>query len=159
MTLPFLQSDPGDDPVIVEGVFKASPERVFRAWTTPEEVMKWFGRDVRLRSAEIDLRVGGAWRFVFPSNDGVETCLTGEYLEIEPGRRLVFSWRHERAKAAGEVDSTPESQVAVDFASAPNGARVRLEHSRIGAVDGRKGVGGGWSESFGRIQSLVEAKA
>ena len=61
MTPPFLRSAPGSDPIVVEGTFAASPERVFRAWTRPEEVRKWFGQQPdSLESAEIDLRVGGA---------------------------------------------------------------------------------------------------
>ena len=43
MSLPFLKSPPGETPVIVEGLFAASPDRVFRAWTEADEVLKWFG--------------------------------------------------------------------------------------------------------------------
>ncbi len=65
MSLPFVQTAPGADPIIVTGFLAASPAKVFRAWTDPKVVMKWFGPTPgALISAEIDLRQGGKWRFV-----------------------------------------------------------------------------------------------
>ena len=58
MTLDFLQTEQGDDPVVVEGHFAAPPAKVFQAWTDPDIVMKWFGPAPNsLHSAAIDLQL------------------------------------------------------------------------------------------------------
>lgn len=156
MTLPFLKTAPGADPVIVEGAFKASPERVFRAWTTPDEVMQWFGRPPnKLASAEIDLVVGGQWRFTMTSQGDERHAILGEYLEIDPGRRLVFTWAHEKRHADGRVETSPHSRVEVAFETTATGTALRLEHSALSAEQVRIGVGEGWSASFTRIADVV----
>jgi uncharacterized protein YndB with AHSA1/START domain len=158
MTPLFLRCAPGSDPIVVEGTFAASPERVFRAWTRPEEVRKWFGQQPdSLESAEIDLRVGGAWRFAFPASETHRDVLGGTYATVDPGRRLAFSWVHERTFPDGRFETTPESTVTVIFEPAGDGTLVRLTHAAIRAEDARKGVGQGWAASFGRISELVAA--
>ncbi len=152
MSLPFLKSVPGGEPVIVEGVFKASPDRVFRAWTDESEVASWFGPGDRgLAAAEIDLRVGGAWRFDYGLRGGRRDVLRGEYLDILPGKRLVFSWIHERTKPEGDVEATPASQVTITFDASGGGTSVRLVHERIVQEAGRLGVGEGWNDSFANL--------
>ncbi len=151
----FLQTRPGADPVIVEGIFNAAPERVFRAWTEPDEVVKWFGaRPGSLASAEIDLRVGGGWCFVLTDTPEKTVRLEGEYIHIEPARALVFSWRHVEV-LGGEHEETRQSRVSVAFR--PHGERsthVRLMHEEIRAEDARIGVGTGWDASFTSLQNL-----
>lgn len=150
MTLPFLISPPGDTPVILEGLLPASPERVFRAWTTPSEVTKWFGRAThRLTSAEIDLQVGGLWRFAFSADE----ALHGAYLAIEPATLLRFSWMHERRSPKGVVETTPTSQVSVSFEPRQGGAYIRLVHEALSGDTTR--FGEGWSISLASMRELV----
>ena len=74
-------TEPGADPIVVEGYFAAAPARVFQAWTDPDIVMRWFGRVPNsLHSATIDLRRGGAWRFVESSDDVKSVGFEGEYV-------------------------------------------------------------------------------
>ena len=151
MTLPFLTSPPGDSPLIVEGLFPATPERVFRAWTTPSEVAQWFGKQPnRLASADIDLRVGGLWRFAFSA----EEALHGAYLAIEPARLLSFSWMHERRLADGALQTSPTSQVSVRFEPRQGGAYVRLVHEALSGDT--TPFGEGWSQSFTRIRDILQ---
>lgn len=157
MSLPFLTSPPGDTPVVVEGLFKAAPERVFRAWTEPEEVVKWFGAAPHsLQTVDIDLREGGAWRFAYPASEGRQSAMRGEYVAIEAGRRLIFTWQHERVLEGGEREATPRSQVTVTFEPKAGGTFVRLVHEAIEKIAGRQGVGKGWNASFGHLQALLE---
>lgn len=160
MTLAFLRSPEGADPIVVEGTFKATPERVFRAWTTPDEVKKWFGqRPDSLASAEIDLQVGGSWRFAFEAMEAHQDVLGGTYAAVEPGSRLSFSWIHERVFPDGRVEKTPASEVTVTFEPVDGGTFVRLVHAAIRAEDARKGVGQGWNASFGAIQAALDTES
>lgn len=150
-----MKSQPGDEPVVVEGYFAAAPDRVFDAWTNPDIVVKWFGsKPNSLHSADIDLRPGGAWRFVMSSGADGSNGFEGEYLDIEPDRRLVFSWSHVIEKPGGVRDVTPHSRVEVDFSPKGGGTYVRLVHSAIQSDDARRGVGGGWEKGFGYMTDM-----
>ena len=73
----------------------ARPSIVFEALTTAERVCAWWGPDdLPVIRAEIDAQVGGAYRVRFQTLDGLEHEAFGEYLEIDPPRRLVMSWRY-----------------------------------------------------------------
>jgi uncharacterized protein YndB with AHSA1/START domain len=160
MTLPFLKSPEGQEPVLVEGEFAAAPARMFRAWTDPDELKSWFGRGPgSIESAQVDVRVGGTWRFDLGAGDGNRDVLFGEYLAVEPNRRLVFSWRHERTDASGRVETSAPSQVTVTFEPVDAGVRVKLVHAAIAGSDGRIGVGTGWSASFATLSERFGAMA
>lgn len=155
MTFAFVKTELGADPIVVEGYFAAPPEKVFHAWTDPESVMKWFGHTPNsLHSAEIDLKPGGAWQFLMTKDDQRSVGFEGEYLEIEPGGRLVFSWAHVVAHSDGNRDATSYSQVEVTFTAKGGGTDIRLVHSAIQTEDARKGVGSGWEGAFGHISAL-----
>jgi len=69
--------------------FAAAPAQVFEAWTQPEQLAEWWDpTGARLRACEVDLRPGGAFRFV---NSGHSLPFAGEYLTVEPPGRLVFT--------------------------------------------------------------------
>jgi uncharacterized protein YndB with AHSA1/START domain len=69
----------------------APKEQVFRAWTTPEFIKRWWGGDNgKVTAAEVDLRVGGTWRWVIFAN-GSDWGFHGEYLQVIPGERLLYT--------------------------------------------------------------------
>ena len=81
---------PADDQILITREFDAPSELVFKAWTTPELVKRWWsGRQGSMKSAEIDLRIGGVWRYVMEAGDGSEVAFHGEYREIVPNERIV----------------------------------------------------------------------
>src|SRR5262245_8894126 len=85
-----------DDPertLVIERVFKASPERVFKAWTDPAVLATWWG-PIGFTAAEyrLDVRKDGAWRTVMRAPDGSSHRVSGVYREIMPPTRLVFTW-------------------------------------------------------------------
>ena len=83
---------PADDQILMTREFAAPAHLVYRAYTTPELVMRWWaGRRGQMRSAEIDLRVGGAWRWVMGADGGEEVAFHGVYREIVPNERLVHT--------------------------------------------------------------------
>lgn len=100
--------------------FNASPERVFDAWLDPERVMKWMSPKAEMVRAKIDPRVGGSFSFV-DRRDGAETDHTGEYLEIDRPRRLVFTW-------AIPQDSADVDRVTVEIVPHEEGALLTLTH-------------------------------
>jgi uncharacterized protein YndB with AHSA1/START domain len=81
---------PADDQILITREFDAPKHLVYRAYTTPELVKRWWsGHRGSVTSAEIDLRVGGRWRYVMITNDGFEVAFHGEYRELVPDERLV----------------------------------------------------------------------
>jgi uncharacterized protein YndB with AHSA1/START domain len=81
---------PSDREIVMTRDFDAPRELVFQAWTNPEHVPHWFGpRGTTVPLCEIDLRPGGAWRYVLHSPDGSEMGMGGVYQEISPPERLV----------------------------------------------------------------------
>jgi uncharacterized protein YndB with AHSA1/START domain len=83
---------PTDEQILITREFNAPKHLVFKAWTTPELVRKWWsGHKGTTTSAEIDLRVGGSWRYVMIANGEFEVAFHGEYREIVPNERLVYT--------------------------------------------------------------------
>lgn len=151
----FVRSEPGDDPIVVEGYFAAKPEKVFHAWTDPDYVLKWFGQaPYSLLAASIDLRPGGRWQFIKSKDENMAVTFEGEYLDIEHNKRLLFSWSHVVAHSNGIRDETPFSQVEVTFTAKGGGTDVRVTHSSIKSEDARRGVGMGWNASFNHLADI-----
>jgi uncharacterized protein YndB with AHSA1/START domain len=84
---------PGDRETVVERIFNAPRDVVWRAFTTPELVAQWWGRGNKLVIEELDLRPDGRWRFVEHADDGIYG-FEGRYREITPPERLIstFGW-------------------------------------------------------------------
>ncbi len=81
---------PSDREILITRTFDAPAARVFDAWTTPEHVRQWWGSDdAPMVECDIDLRVGGAWRYVTRGTDGTEFAWHGTYREVERPGRLV----------------------------------------------------------------------
>lgn len=80
-----------DQEIVITRVFDAPRELVFDAWTTPEHITRWFGpKGFTLTTQEIDVRVGGRWRFVFQGPDGTIYDNRMVFLEVERPELLVF---------------------------------------------------------------------
>ncbi|HEX3211044.1 MAG TPA: SRPBCC family protein [Actinomycetota bacterium] len=83
---------PTDEQILITREFDAPRHLVYRAWTTPELVRRWWsGRRGEVTVAEIDLRVGGRWRYVLAAEGGGEVAFSGEYREIVPNERIVYT--------------------------------------------------------------------
>jgi uncharacterized protein YndB with AHSA1/START domain len=81
---------PTDEQILITREFDAPRHLVWKAWTTPELVRRWWHANRgEMTVAEIDLRVGGAWRYAMVTPDGFEVAFHGEYREIVPDERLV----------------------------------------------------------------------
>ncbi len=86
----FKISLPSDLEIVMERVFDAPRELVFKVWTEAEHVKRWWGcNESKLVVCEADVRPGGQWRYVMRTNDGSEFPFKGEYRELNPPERLV----------------------------------------------------------------------
>ena len=98
--------------------FDAPPQLVYTAWTTPELVRRWWaGRRGEVKVAEIDLRVGGSWRFVMVAAGGYEVAFHGTYKEIVPNERIVTTEVFEAMGGDGVIND-------VSFIAAEGGTRL-----------------------------------
>ncbi len=98
---------PSDTEVQITRVFDAPRDLIYLAWTTPELVRRWWAGDQgEIKSIEIDLRVGGSWRYVMVANAGFEVAFHGQYLELVPGERIVSTDVFEGMPGATAISTT-----------------------------------------------------
>ncbi|MGH6782707.1 MAG: SRPBCC family protein [Sphingomonadaceae bacterium] len=126
----------------------ATPAEVYRAWTQPELLARWFGpENVRAEKAEIDARVGGHYRIAMRGSDGELHQVSGEYHEVVENERLVFSWAW---------ISTPERVSRVTVTLKPDGdvTILTLLHEQFfdEAAAGRHVHG--WTGSLVKLEQL-----
>ena len=97
---------PTDEQILITREFDAPKHLVYRAWTTPELVRRWWtaGRG-EMTTCEIDLRVGGTWRYAMVADGGMEVAFHGEYREIVPDERLVTTEVYEAMPEGEAVDT------------------------------------------------------
>jgi len=152
-----LLSVPGDDPVILEAQFPVSPERLYQAWTDPDDISQWFGAAPdSVSTAELDTRPGGTWRIRFDSGASEPGWLEGEYVELEPFSRIVFSWRHMQGVNGGEPIASPESRVSITLSGTKRLTTLTLRHEGISSDSARQNVGSAWVSSFERLGASMK---
>jgi uncharacterized protein YndB with AHSA1/START domain len=87
---------PTDREILITREFDAPKRLVYKAWTTPELVRRWWsGHQGEMTTCEMDLRVGGRWRYVMVADGGFEVAFHGEYREIVPNQRIVTTQVYE----------------------------------------------------------------
>ena len=83
---------PTDEQILITRELDAPKHLVYKAWTTPEVVRRWWsGKRGEMTIVEIDLRVGGRWRYAMAAEGGAEVAFSGEYREIIPNERIVYT--------------------------------------------------------------------
>ncbi|HEX5402639.1 MAG TPA: SRPBCC family protein [Pseudonocardiaceae bacterium] len=97
----------GDTQILITREFAAPKHLVYRTWTTPDLIRRWWaGKRGHVTVAEVDLRVGGAWRYAMEANAGFEVGFHGEFQEIVPDERIVFTETYEGMPDAGHTVNT-----------------------------------------------------
>jgi uncharacterized protein YndB with AHSA1/START domain len=83
---------PTSTQILIRREFNAPKHLVYKAWTTPELIRRWWSANRgEVTVADVDLRVGGRWRFVMLTDDGSEVAFHGEYRELIPNERIVYT--------------------------------------------------------------------
>jgi uncharacterized protein YndB with AHSA1/START domain len=150
-------SVPAVDVLRVSRVVPATPERVFRAWTTPEDMKRWWGRmeGFEVSNVEMDVRVGGRYR-IEHSGLGLEAVSFGTYSEVSPSRRLAFTFAWE--KPLLEATDTGETLVTVDLNDVDGGTEIVVVHERLRGPVVVSFHKFGWSDGFDRLEALMAAE-
>jgi uncharacterized protein YndB with AHSA1/START domain len=142
-----------DTRLVIERVLPADRETVFRCWTDPDHLARWFGPtpDHSTPIAEIDLRVGGRYRIGMRKGTEAESHIVGGvYREIAPPAKLVFTWAWETS-----VQPSDETVVTIEFHEMGNQTRLVLIHERFPHVKMRDQHGEGWSGCLDRLTRLL----
>jgi len=152
--------------VIAEIFIAAPPARVFQAISDPNQLPKWWGQDglYHVTNSTMDVRVGGRWRSEGVGADGTKFHVEGEYLEVDPPRRLVHTWNssYDTSKTVVHWELEPQTVNALH----PNGpkksgtgtiVRVRQE-GFAGNFESAKNHGEGWKRVLGWLQAFVTRK-
>jgi uncharacterized protein YndB with AHSA1/START domain len=145
---------PSDHEICITRVFDAPAELVFRAWTTPQLVRQWWGWDsAALIVCDIDLRVGGDWRYVTREADGRVLGWRGTYLEIDAPRRLVSTEVFEDHPDA----ATRNTLTLTEREDGTTLLTVLVVHTSTEHRDGQlaSGMESGMQHSVDRLEDLV----
>ena len=103
---------PTETQILIKREFDAPKQLVYKAYTTPELIKRWWSGDRgKVTSAEVDLRVGGKWRYVMTANAGFEVAFHGEYREIVPNELLVSTEVFEGMPDGEALDTTTYKDV------------------------------------------------
>jgi uncharacterized protein YndB with AHSA1/START domain len=147
-----LATTPDQDAIFGEIFIAAPPERVYQAITDPLQLLQWWGQGGMYRCVnwEADLRVGGRWKSEGMSESSGKFQVEGEYLEIDPPRLLVYSWR-------SSWRDFKESKVRWDLTPSAGGTLLKIRHSGLAQdPEAAKNYGGGWPRVLAWMQAFVE---
>ena len=135
--------------LVVRRLIHASAERIFDAWTRPEQLRAWWGpRPVTCSGAEVDLRVGGRYRIANAVPDGSTVVIEGEFREIERPQKLVYTWR------MGQ-DPQESSLVTVRFEEHGEATEVVIVHEQLPSVAVRDSHAQGWNGCLDGLAAFV----
>jgi uncharacterized protein YndB with AHSA1/START domain len=146
-----MTAEQSDDIVRITRIIDAPQEEVFRAWTDPETIRRWFGPgEFTCPQAEVDLRPGGTYRLAMQPTAGEPFIVAGTYREIDPPSRLVYTWRWETGPAA----DGSESLVAVEFHPQGDQTELVLIHSEFPPSHGPAPYAMGWEGGLDKLVAL-----
>jgi uncharacterized protein YndB with AHSA1/START domain len=140
----------------IERTFRAPAQRVFAAFTNPEVMRRWWHaeRDWETSEAKVDLRVGGEIRVVMGDpTAGAEYGGGGRYTEIDPPRRLAFTWIWD-----DDEDATP-MLIEIDFEERDGVTVVRFTHEGLWNEEAVRSHRAGWTGAFDNLDDALAASA
>jgi uncharacterized protein YndB with AHSA1/START domain len=134
----------------VKRLIKAPRERVFDAWTKPDDIMKWFGPDTcHALSAKVDLRVGGEYRIRAHTEMAGDVEVVGIYREVNRPSRLVYTWKWNNPGM-----DFGDTLVTVDFVEVNGWTEVRLRHDGFPAAEPRDKHNYGWTGCLDKLEKM-----
>jgi uncharacterized protein YndB with AHSA1/START domain len=137
--------------VIVAHALPASAARVFDAWTSPDDLRRWWRMTPAhaVPVAEVDCRPGGAYRLGMTGPSGTTYVVEGRFRAVEPPRRLVYTWRWTAPQ------TSPESVVTVTLADGAGGVEARVVHAGLAAEPERRAHRALWDGCLASLETLL----
>jgi uncharacterized protein YndB with AHSA1/START domain len=143
---------PAERELVITRVFDAPRPLVFKAWTEPEHLVRWWGpQGFTTPSCTMDVRPGGAFRLCMRSPEGTDHWLRGVYREIVEPERLVCTWAWEDA----EGKPGHETLLTVSFADHGGKTKLTLHQAVFESVTARDSHQGGWTECLDRLAGYL----
>jgi uncharacterized protein YndB with AHSA1/START domain len=143
-------ADVGAGTILASVEIAAEPERVYRALTSPDEIIKWWGSDDQYRTTgwTSELKVGGRWRADGKGAEG-PFSVEGEYLELDPPRRIVCTWKP-------DWDGGNTTTITYRLEPIEGGTRVVIRHEGFGErAESCRGHAEGWEHVLGWLRAHV----
>lgn len=132
-------------------VFKTTPERLYDAWTVPEQIVQWFGPEgVTIGEHSFETRENGNWRAEFLGDMQGRVVATGTYKVLDRPNRIVTSWCWEFDGVKGET-----TELEISFAATRDGTRLTLLHSKFADAETRDKHHGGWTSSTTCLEDYI----
>jgi len=140
-------------PLIITRTFSVPQERVFKAWTTADQLARWFSpTDQYEVKAILDLRVGGAYRIEMHHSGGNVNTVIGIYQLIDAPKKLAFTWRWEGSPP-------PDTLVTIDFVPRGEFTDVTMTHEKLPTLESRDQHEKGWIGCMGRLDHTLASEA
>jgi uncharacterized protein YndB with AHSA1/START domain len=146
---------PEDEQILITREFDAPKHLVYKAWTTPELVKRWWsGNRGETTIVEIDLRVGGAWRYVMVTDGGFEVAFHGEYREVVSNERIVSTEVYE-GMPEGEALNT----VTFDESDGRTTLTILVQHASKETRDAHieSGMETGMQEAMDKLEQIASS--
>jgi uncharacterized protein YndB with AHSA1/START domain len=140
------------EPLVLKRMFDAPPERVFAAWADPALLAQWWGPPgSRVIVIELDIRVGGRYRFHIEQPDAGTHLLSGIYQVVQPPSKLVFTWQWENP----EMD-IGNSLVTLEFHAHGMKTELRLTHAQLPSDIARTAHAAGWVGILDKLDTFLQ---
>ncbi len=134
----------------VSRVIDANQERVFQAWTDPDQMKQWAAPDgVEVELVEVDLTVGGRYHIRMRNGEGVEYNAVGVYREVDPPNRLSYTWQWQEKE-----HDVGETLVSVEFNDVGGSTEVVITHDLFPNAEAKAGHEEGWTSCLDRFEGL-----
>ncbi len=136
----------------VKRLINAPRERVYAAWTDPAQLKQWFGpENVQTHDFIAEVRVGGKFRWDLTSSEGERMAVGGQYRELQPGKKVVFTWQWED----DEDWENHTSIVTIELSESGGGTELRLIHDQLPNEQSRDGHNEGWNSAIDKLEKFV----
>ena len=136
--------------LVVRRTIQATPERLFAAWTTPDQLRNWWGpAPVTCSHAEVNLRVGGQYRLANQMPNGETVWIVGEFEIIQPPHKLVYTWQ------LGTQPAAVSERVTVTFEARQDATEETVVHERIPDKATRDQHEQGWCGCFNGLANYL----
>ena len=137
--------------VEIKRLIKAPRDRVYAAWTDPAQLKQWFGPEsIQTHDLVAEAQVGGTFRWDLSNAEGEKMTCRGEYRELQPDKKVVFTWQWDD----DEAWENHVSIVTVELSDSDGGTELRLTHEQLPNEESRKGHTRGWNSALDKLEKL-----